>query len=243
MKKGLYMQDINSNEQTKTIKNTLLMYILGIIIIFVLIIAIIIVLSINIQAMTQEPKTEQISVTGNIEENRNTEKENEEVLIVSKGEEVEKDVSIIEDNGNSNSQNTIYTAPNGEKYSIIATLNIPTLGIEYPILSTTSAALLKISLNKYWGADPNEVGNMCIVGHNYLNTKFFSKLPNIKMGDIVKITDLSNKTLEYKVYDTYTVDPDDTSCTSQLTDGHTEITLITCYNDKTERFIVKARAM
>ena len=43
---------------------------------------------------------------------------------------------------------------------MIANLNIPSLGIKYPVLSSTSTALLKISLNKYWGANPNEVGNM-----------------------------------------------------------------------------------
>lgn len=135
-----------------------------------------------------------------------------------------------------------YTSSNGEQYSIIGTLNIPSLNIKYPILSSTSTALLKISLNKYWGANPNEVGNMVVVGHNYENSKFFSKLPNIKIGEIVKITDVNGNTLNYTVYDTDIIDPYDNSCTSQLTNGHTEITLITCYNKGKQRFIAKARA-
>ena len=53
---------------------------------------------------------------------------------------------------------------------------------------------------------------------------------------------MTNKTLQYYVYDTYIVNPDDTTCTSQLTDGKTEITLITCTKDFKQRFIVKARA-
>ena len=85
---------------------------------------------------------------------------------------------------------------------MIANLNIPSLGIKYPVLSSTSTALLKISLNKYWGANPNEVGNMCIVGHNYEDSRFFGKLNKIKKGAIVKITDLTGKTLDYEVYDT-----------------------------------------
>lgn len=135
-----------------------------------------------------------------------------------------------------------YTATDGKQYEIIATLKIPSLGIEYPILSSTSEELLKISLNKYWGANPNEVGNMVVLGHNYENTKFFSKLPKIKIGDIVKITDLTGKTLDYEVYETDIIEPDDNSCTSQLTDGYTEVTLITCYNKGTQRFVAKARA-
>lgn len=137
---------------------------------------------------------------------------------------------------------TVYTTNNGESYTVIGKLNIPSLNIEYPILSSTSTALLKISLNKYWGADPNEVGNMVVVGHNYKNSKFFSKLPNIQIGAIVKITDTKGNTLNYTVYDTDVIDPYDNTCTSQLTDGHTEITLITCYNNGKQRFVAKARA-
>jgi len=136
---------------------------------------------------------------------------------------------------------------NGEDYTVVGVLNIPTLNIEYPILSETSTQLLKVSLNKYWGANPNEVGNMVVVGHNYKNNKFFSNLSKIQHGEIVKITDLDGKTLDYKVYDTYVIDPYDNACTSQLTDGKTEITLITCHyengsNHATKRFVVKARA-
>lgn len=135
-----------------------------------------------------------------------------------------------------------YKASNGKTYDVIANLNVPSLGIEYPVLSSTSEALLKISLNKYWGASPNEVGNMCIVGHNYEDSRFFGKLNKIKNGAIVKITDLSGKTLDYEVYDKYVVGPYDTDCTSQLTNGNTEITLITCYKNGTKRLVVKARA-
>lgn len=139
-------------------------------------------------------------------------------------------------------KNLIYKDSDGKEYEIIATLNIPSLGIKYPVLSSTSEKLLKVSLNKYWGGNPNEVGNLVILGHNYENTKFFSKLPNIKLGDIVQITDLNGRTLDYKVYETDIIDPDDNSCTSQLTNGNTEITLITCYNKGTQRFYAKARA-
>lgn len=171
----------------------------------------------------------------------NTENEN---TIVEETEEPEEDSSNTQANSK---KTTTYTTDSGETYSIIATLDIPSLNINYPILSSTSTELLKISLNKYWGADPNEVGNMVVLGHNYKNSKFFGKLPNIKIGAVVNITDTSGRTLKYKVYDTDIIDPDDNECTSQLTDGHTEITLITCYYEKgkahaTKRFVVKARA-
>ena len=102
---------------------------------------------------------------------------------------------------------------------------------------------MKISPTKFWGADPNEVGNFCIVGHNYRNNRFFSKVPSLENGDIIEITDTSGNTLRYSVYNKYEVIPEDLSCTSQLTNGRKEITLITCTNDSKKRVIVKARVV
>lgn len=161
--------------------------------------------------------------------------------IVFDNSEVQSSTNNEESSEKSYNTNT-HTLSNGETYQIIGNVNIPSLGINYPILSKTSTELLKISVTKFWGADPNEVGNLVVVGHNYENTKFFSKLPNIKQGDIIKITDLNNRTIDYTVYETDIVDPYDTSCTSQLTNGNTEVTLITCYNHSKERFVAKARA-
>lgn len=137
---------------------------------------------------------------------------------------------------------TKHKTSNGEEYTIIGSIKIPKINLEYDILSSTSDELLKVSLNRYWGANPNQVGNMCIVGHNYLDSRFFGKLHRLNNGDYIQITDAYGVTLKYYVYDKFVADPYDTSCTSQLTNGEKEITLITCHNDGTERLVVKARA-
>lgn len=134
-----------------------------------------------------------------------------------------------------------HTTEEGITYTAEAELNIPRLGINYPVLSETTEELLKISVNKYWGPDPNEVGNYCIVGHNYKNKKMFGRLSEIVNGDIVELTDTNGNTVKYSVYDKYVVDPTDVSCTSQLTNGKKEVTLITCTNYGKQRLIVKAR--
>lgn len=134
------------------------------------------------------------------------------------------------------------TASDGKAYDTIAYLSIPSLGINYPVLSKTSEALMKVSLNKYWGPNPNQVGNMCIVGHNYNDSRFFGKLNQIKMGAEIIITEMDGEALSYYVYHTDMIDPYDTKCTSQLTNGRKEITLITCNYDGSQRFIAKARA-
>ena len=94
-----------------------------------------------------------------------------------------------------------------------------------------------------WGPNPNEVGNLCIAGHNYKSTKFFSNISKLEIGDIINITDLSGRTVQYSVYTKYEADPNDTSCTSQKTDGKVEITLLTCTNDLQRRTVIKARAI
>lgn len=136
-----------------------------------------------------------------------------------------------------------YTAPDGTTYNTVGTVSIPSIDVTYPILSETTDKLLKVSVCKFWGADPNEAGNLCIAGHNYRNKKFFSKVPTLSVGDIIKITDLSKNTVKYKVYNKYTVDPEDVSCTSQLTNGKKIVTLITCTNDSKQRVVVKAEAI
>jgi len=136
-------------------------------------------------------------------------------------------------------------ANDGTVYYTIGQINIPKINCKYPILSSETEnfdTLLKIAPVKFHGANPNEVGNFCIVGHNYRNSQFFSKVPRLVNGDIVEITDIFGKMIQYEVYDKYIVNYTDTACTSQHTEGRKEITIITCTDASDEnRVIVKAR--
>lgn len=130
---------------------------------------------------------------------------------------------------------------NNEEYKSEAILKISSLGLEYPVLSQTSEELLKISLNKYWGPGPNEIGNYCIVGHNYKNGKMFGNLSKMEIGDTATLQAIGGKDVIYEVYDKYVVEPEDVSCTSQLTGGRRELTLITCTNYGTQRLVLNCR--
>lgn len=129
----------------------------------------------------------------------------------------------------------------GQVYWTIGKIEIPKINLEYGILNTCTDELLKLSPCYFWGAEPNEVGNFCVVGHNYRNNKFFSKVINLVEGDEIYITDLTGRKLTYTIYDKYVVEPNNKECTSQLTNGLKEVTLITCTNDSSQRVIVKAR--
>lgn len=137
---------------------------------------------------------------------------------------------------------SIYTAPNGKKYETIGIVRIPKLGITYPILSKTTDALMKVAPCKFHGASPNEVGNLCVIAHNYRRKGvFFSDVPDMVVGDIVEIQDLSQRTIQYEVYDIHTVLPDNVADTTQKTNGRKEVTLITCTDNSEQRVIVKCR--
>ena len=67
------------------------------------------------------------------------------------------------------------------------------------------------------------------------------KLHKLKNGDTAELTDLNGNTVKYKVYNKFVVEPTDTRCTSQLTNGKRELTLITCTNHGKQRLVVKLR--
>lgn len=168
----------------------------------------------------------------------NTIKEYDGVIIVAIDDNENDDQQII--NSNQTQEDTVkYTTNSGIEYSVEAILNIPRLGINYPVISEWSEELLKVSLNKYWGPKPNEVGNYCIVGHNYKSGKMFGKLKNINIGEKMELTDLKGRTVTYIVSDKYTIDPTDVNCTSQLTNGRRKLTLITCSNSGSKRLVVQ----
>lgn len=205
-----------------------------------------VLLSAYIYAEYDRNKSEEVSqeILANLEipeEDTTIAKNN--VLVVVLDEEIPE----AEEKLNTASTHTKQTTASGYQYTTIATINIPKIKLTYPVVDgmTDSPAetedLLKISPTKFWGPDPNEVGNFCIVGHNYRNSRFFSKVPTLVEGDSIDVTDLSGKTITYKVYGKYQVDPTDVSCTTQLTNGRREITLITCTDDSKYRVVVKAR--
>ena len=141
------------------------------------------------------------------------------------------------------SNNSYTTIPlnNNEKHFVIGSIEIPCIKIRYPILSDTNDELLKMAPCRFYGPYPNQIGNLCIAGHNYDNNTFFSNLYKLNIGNEIRIYDSYNSLIKYYVYDKYETDKNDTSCTSQDTNGNKEITLVTCNNFNGNRLIVKAK--
>ena len=212
-------------------------------VIFILCLVLIVILTgYYVLAEYDKSQKEQISREILNQMNDSTTVEDNFIVVALDEEPTEEEVPIVEMQ-TTTTTNTIESevTANGVSYQTEAILDYPKLGINYPVLSEESEELLKVSLCKYWGPNPNKVGNYCIVGHNYLSGKMFGKLSSAAVGDEITLTDLNNNKVTYVVYNRYIVEPTDVSCTSQLTNGQREITPITCTNYGKQRLVVKAR--
>ena len=124
---------------------------------------------------------------------------------------------------------------------VIGIIKIDKINLNYSILSISNNDLLDISVCRFAGPMPNEVGNLCIAGHNYVDYKFFSRLNELDISDEIKIYDLSGNYVTYEVYKTYETKSDDTSCTFQDTNNSRIVTLITCNNVNGKRLVIHAK--
>ena len=126
-------------------------------------------------------------------------------------------------------------------YKISCKLIIPNIDLETYVLETDDDEAMWLCPTKFFGPEPNEVGNYCIAAHNYDKDNMFNHIIELKIGDKINLIDNKNGKVYYEVYDIYKVKPSDTSVLSQETNGKTEITLITCSDYSSKRIIVKAK--
>ena len=183
--------------------------------------------NIGTQVRTSYTSTETLDL-----ENSEKQRKNEEEKV-----EVNKKNSI-EDTSVSQTDNSILTTYKG--YPVIAKLEIPKINLETYVLSEYSEQALGVSVTKFYGKNPNEVGNFCIAGHNYITKNMFHDLKKLSIGDTFSLIDTNSNKVNYKIYLIETVEPNETQCLSQKTDGKIEVTLITCTTDSLKRIIVKA---
>lgn len=125
-------------------------------------------------------------------------------------------------------------------FDVAAKLIIPKINLETYILEDYSKEGMKVCASKFWGPNPNEIGNFCIAGHNYDKENMFNHLIDLEIGDALYLLDNENGKVEYKIYDIYKVKPENVEPISQETNGKRVITLITCVNYSQNRLIVQA---
>ena len=125
-------------------------------------------------------------------------------------------------------------------YDVCAKLEIPSIKLETYVLKNYSVQALNISVTKFWGANPNQIGNFCIAGHNFKNSNMFSNLKKLEIGEKIYVTDNDIGEVEYTIYNIEKVIPENVECLDQDTKNR-EVTLITCTSDSSLRIIVQAK--
>lgn len=133
------------------------------------------------------------------------------------------------------------TEANPNVYEPIAKIQIDRIGLNVSVLSEWSYELLDISVNKFSGPEPNEPGNFIVIGHNYINSAHFGSLKRVKTGDLIKLTDLSGKTLTYEVFEVLIIKP--TEVEKLESDNPLALTLVTCDANNKFRLVVKSKAL
>ena len=131
----------------------------------------------------------------------------------------------------------------GFKYTILGKLTIKKINIYQPILKENTAGAYNTALVKMAGPNLNENGNVSIGGHNFMRGNYFIKINRLVKNDIVTVTDLSGRKLNYYVYEYGVVDKNLASYLAQPDNKNEKIvTLVTCTKGGKERYYVKARA-
>jgi LPXTG-site transpeptidase (sortase) family protein len=122
---------------------------------------------------------------------------------------------------------------------MIGILEIPEINQELPIIGKWSYKLLKISICRYKGPDPNEKGNLVLIGHNYKSGAHFGDLSELSVGSEVFLTNAqTGERLRYVVYQIKTIAPDSFSALNSY-HGTVGLTLMTCKNNGTNRLLVR----
>ena len=129
----------------------------------------------------------------------------------------------------------------GENYKTIAILKIDKIALDCPIISKYSESNIKIAPARLIGPDPNESGNLVIVGHNYKNKEMFSEIYKLNKNDEIVLKDRKNGEVIYKIYEIKEVSGKDFSCVKQNANNKKEVTLITCaLKNRNKRLVIKS---
>lgn len=126
---------------------------------------------------------------------------------------------------------------------VIGIVEIPSLGIRYPVMEGTSSSVLNAGIGHVTEtAGIGEAGNCILCGHNGSRYgTFFTPLSQIAIGAEVSVMDKTGAVHLYEVTETFIVNPYDNSIKAQS--GTEELTLFTCSEKGTKRFVVKCSPM
>ena len=124
--------------------------------------------------------------------------------------------------------------PGLEEAGCIGIIEIPSINIKLPVLSTWSYSLLKKAPCRYTGSI--YLDNMVIAAHN--SDAHFKKISNLQEGDIVTFTDAVGNVFTYTVAGIELLQPNEVD---NMTNGQWPLTLFTCTYGGASRVTVRCK--
>ena len=119
-------------------------------------------------------------------------------------------------------------------YLYIGILEIPSLGLELPVMESWDYPRMKIAPCRYTGSVYRN--DMIIAGHNYAS--HFGNLQNLQSGDEVLFTDMEGNSFSYAVSQTETLDG---TAVEEMESGEWDLTLFTCTISGKARVTVRCK--
>ena len=131
----------------------------------------------------------------------------------------------------------------GYNYTVLGKLKINKINLYEPILKENNAGAYNTALVKMAGPNLNDFGNVSIGGHNFMRGNYFIKIRKLVKNDVVTVTDLTGRSINYYVYEYKVADANDPTYLKQPdTLNEKIITLVTCTKGGKQRYYVKAKA-
>ena len=121
-------------------------------------------------------------------------------------------------------------------YPYLGYLNIPSLEMEWPIISDWSYEALRLTPNRHFGS--YITGDMVLAGHN--NMMHFGRLVELDIGDLILFTDMDGDVYFYKVNMIDNLDP---SQSQVIADSGSNLTLYTCTYSRYKRVTIFTRLL
>ena len=116
-------------------------------------------------------------------------------------------------------------------------IEISDINIKAPVLEGTDNETLAQAAGHFTDTGDFGKGNYCIAAHSSIIYKeYFNNLKNISMGTDIVLYDVNKNQYTYTADKSYIVKPSETWVLDDF--GDNRITLITCTDDGSQRFVV-----
>lgn len=128
-----------------------------------------------------------------------------------------------------------------EGFTIIARLDIPSIGVSLPVIGELTKKGLSYSVCRLSGPQvPGQAGHLVIMGHSFRDGSHFGLLDTLHNGDAVQLMDAYGNVYYYEVFEIVSAKADDESAL-KVYYGERGLSLITTADSTNRSVLVRCR--